>query len=336
MTGDVLVGDRPVGKPGAEVPADAEVRLRGGDSPYVSRGGEKLAGALDAFGLAVRDLVALDVGASTGGFTDCLLERGARRVIALDVGYGQLAWKLRQDSRVVVIERTNARRLTPAMLPEAPELAVVDVSFISLATVLPAIAGMLTPGGTIVALVKPQFEVGRGRVGKGGVVRDPALRAEGKPRGIRLARAFLGPLRWTWTGDDQGIRCSGCRDHLAGAHRRRLPAALRVRRRANRWSRRRSRDRRANLGRSGRRGVATGFHPDGRRGRVPRCAGDAHRPAGPLRVAEEIGHLPPPILVDTRADAPGLQAGICALRGQPEWSSGMPAPGHTATTAEGR
>jgi len=191
MTGDVLVGERPVTKPGAEVAADAEVRLRGGDSPYVSRGGEKLAGALDAFGLAVRDLVALDVGASTGGFTDCLLERGARRVIALDVGYGQLAWKLRQDSRVVVIERTNARRLTPAMLPEAPELAVVDVSFISLATVLPAIAGMLTPGGTIVALVKPQFEVGRGRVGKGGVVRDPALRAEAVAS-VRAAAARLG------------------------------------------------------------------------------------------------------------------------------------------------
>ena len=190
-TGDVLVGERPVTKPGAEVAADAEVRLRGGDSPYVSRGGEKLAGALDAFGLAVRDLVALDVGASTGGFTDCLLERGARRVIALDVGYGQLAWKLRQDSRVVVIERTNARRLTPAMLPEAPELAVVDVSFISLATVLPAIAGVLTPGGTIVALVKPQFEVGRGRVGKGGVVRDPALRAEAVAS-VRAAAARLG------------------------------------------------------------------------------------------------------------------------------------------------
>ena len=190
MTGDVLVGERPVTKPGAEVAADAEVRLRGGDSPYVSRGGEKLAGALDAFGLAVRDLVALDVGASTGGFTDCLLERGARRVIALDVGYGQLAWKLRQDSRVVVIERTNARRLTPAMLPEAPELAVVDVSFISLATVLPAIAGVLTPGGTIVALVKPQFEVGRGRVGKGGVVRDPALRLEAVA-GVRAAAELL-------------------------------------------------------------------------------------------------------------------------------------------------
>src|SRR5947208_2675988 len=117
--------DRPVTKPGAEVPAGAEVRLRAADSPYVSRGGEKLAGALDAFGLEVRDLVALDVGASTGGFTDCLLQRGARRVIALDVGYGQLAWKLRQDARVLVLERTNARALTPTMLPEVPDLAVV-------------------------------------------------------------------------------------------------------------------------------------------------------------------------------------------------------------------
>ena len=191
MAGDVLVGDRPVTKPGAEVLADALVRLRGADSPYVSRGGEKLAGALDAFGLEVRDLVALDVGASTGGFTDCLLQRGARRVIALDVGYGQLAWKLRQDARVVVIERTNARALTPTMLPEAPDLAVVDVSFISLATVLPVVASVVRPGATILALVKPQFEVGRGRVGKGGVVRDPALRAEAVA-GVGAAAERLG------------------------------------------------------------------------------------------------------------------------------------------------
>jgi 23S rRNA (cytidine1920-2'-O)/16S rRNA (cytidine1409-2'-O)-methyltransferase len=191
MAGDVLVGDRPVTKPGAAVPADAEVRLRAADSPYVSRGGEKLAGALDAFDLDVRDLVALDVGASTGGFTDCVLRRGARRVIALDVGYGQLAWKLRQDPRVVVIERTNARGLTPAMVPETPDVAVVDVSFISLATVLPAVAGVVRPGGSIVALVKPQFEVGRGRVGKGGVVRDPALRAEAVA-GVRAAAERLG------------------------------------------------------------------------------------------------------------------------------------------------
>src|SRR5207249_9157845 len=185
MAGDVLVGERPVTKPGAEVAADAEVRLRGADSPYVSRGGEKLAGALDAFGLEVCDLVALDVGASTGGFTDCLLQRGARRVIALDVGYGQLAWKLRQDARVVVIERTNARALTPTMLPEAPDLAVVDVSFISLATVLPVVASVVRPDGSIVALVKPQFEVGRGRVGKGGVVRDPVDQCEAVEKIVR-------------------------------------------------------------------------------------------------------------------------------------------------------
>ena len=201
MAGDVLVGDRPVTKPGAEVPADAEVRLRTADSPYVSRGGEKLAGALDAFGLAVRGLVALDVGASTGGFTDCLLQRGARRVIALDVGYGQLAWKLRQDPRVVVIERTNARHLTPALLPEAPDLAVIDVSFISLATVLPAVAGVLAPRGAIIALVKPQFEVGRGRVGKGGVVRAPALRAEA----VAGVRAVAERLGFTVRGEAESV-----------------------------------------------------------------------------------------------------------------------------------
>ena len=178
MAGAVLVSDRPVTKPGAEVPEDAPVRLRGEDSPYVSRGGEKLAGALDAFAIDVRGLAALDVGASTGGFTDCLLERGARRVVALDVGYGQLAWKLRQDPRVTVLERTNARSLVSDLLPEPPDLAVVDVSFISLRTVLPPVAAVVKPAGQIVALVKPQFEVGRGRVGKGGVVRDPTLRAE--------------------------------------------------------------------------------------------------------------------------------------------------------------
>src|SRR5437016_1819992 len=190
MTGDVLVGDRPITKPGAEVPADAEVRLRAADSPYVSRGGEKLAGALDAFGLEARDLVALDVGASTGGFTDCLLQRGARRVIALDVGYGQLAWKLRQDARVLVLERTNARTLAPSALPEPADVAVVDVSFISLRTVLPAVVAAVRPGGTIVALVKPQFEVGRGRVGKGGGARGRcSMRCFGRSPTGRAAAA---------------------------------------------------------------------------------------------------------------------------------------------------
>jgi 23S rRNA (cytidine1920-2'-O)/16S rRNA (cytidine1409-2'-O)-methyltransferase len=201
MAGAVLVADRPVTKPGAEVAEDADIRLRGPDSPYVSRGGEKLAGALEAFALDVWGTVALDVGASTGGFTDCLLQRGARRVIAVDVGYGQLAWKLRQDPRVVVRERTNARSLEAGMLPEIPDLAVIDVSFISLATVLPAVAAAVKPGGTIVALVKPQFEVGRGRVGKGGVVREPALRAEA----VASARAVAERLGLAVRGEAESV-----------------------------------------------------------------------------------------------------------------------------------
>ena len=177
LAGEVLVGDRLATKPGTMVAADAPLRLRRPPSDYVSRGGEKLAGALDAFGLEVAGQVALDVGASTGGFTDCLLRRGARRVFALDVGYGQLAWTLRQDARVTVLERINARRLEASMLAEAPDLATVDGSFISLALVLPAVAAVLRPAGSVVALVKPQFEAGRRQVGKGGVVRDPAVRA---------------------------------------------------------------------------------------------------------------------------------------------------------------
>ncbi|HLK12214.1 MAG TPA: TlyA family RNA methyltransferase [Candidatus Binatia bacterium] len=191
LAGSVLVDDRPVTKPGAAVPAEARLRLRGAASPYVSRGGEKLAGALDAFALDVAGRVALDVGASTGGFTDCLLRRGARRVLAVDVGYGQLAWALRQDARVTVLERVNARRLAAADLPETPDLATIDVAFISLALVLPAVAGVLAPGAPVVALVKPQFEVGRGEVGKGGVVRDPALRAAAVEK-VRAAAAAAG------------------------------------------------------------------------------------------------------------------------------------------------
>jgi len=191
MAGDVLVGERPVTKPGTEVPADASVRLRGEEAPFVSRGGEKLAGALDAFGVDVGGETALDVGASTGGFTDCLLQRGARRVIAVDVGYGQLAWRLRQDARVVVLERTNARALAPELLPETPGLATVDVSFISLTLVLPPLAAVLAPEATVLPLVKPQFEVGRGGVGKGGVVRDPAARAAAVAR-VRAAAEALG------------------------------------------------------------------------------------------------------------------------------------------------
>ncbi len=177
MAGVVLVDDRPVTKAGTLVADDAPIRVKGAASPYVSRGGDKLAGALDAFGINPGGQIVLDVGASTGGFTDCVLQRGATRVMAVDVGRGQLAWRLRQDARVLLLERTNARALRPADLPVTPTLAVVDVSFISLALVLPPVADVLAPGGTMVALVKPQFEVGRDRVGKGGVVRDDADRA---------------------------------------------------------------------------------------------------------------------------------------------------------------
>jgi 23S rRNA (cytidine1920-2'-O)/16S rRNA (cytidine1409-2'-O)-methyltransferase len=171
MAGDVRVGERPARKPGELVAEDAplEVSER---PPFVSRGGMKLANALDAFGLAVTGRRALDVGASTGGFADCLLQRGAAAVIALDVAYGELHWSLRQDPRVTVIERRNARELEPAELPFAPDLIAVDVSFISLIKVLPAVLRCAAPRFDCLALVKPQFEVGRARVGKGGVVRS--------------------------------------------------------------------------------------------------------------------------------------------------------------------
>ena len=173
LAGEVLVDGLPAAKPGMSVPADACLAVRAG-LPYVSRGGIKLAHALDAFGLDVTGQVALDVGASTGGFTDCLLQRGAARVYAVDVGYGQLDWKLRQDHRVVVLEKTNIRNLED--LPEQPTMAVADASFISLRLVLPAVWRLVAGQADAVVLVKPQFEAGRSQVGKGGVVRDPAIR----------------------------------------------------------------------------------------------------------------------------------------------------------------
>ncbi|HTP65529.1 MAG TPA: TlyA family RNA methyltransferase [Geobacteraceae bacterium] len=178
MAGHVVVGDHVAEKPGQLAPLDAEVRLKGEVLPYVSRGGLKLAKALDEFRIDVSGLVAIDVGASTGGFTDCLLQRGARKVLAVDVGYGQLAWKLRMDERVVNLEKTNIRYLAPESLADVPDLAVIDASFISLAKVLPSVVTLVRPGGSIVALIKPQFEVGRGQVGKGGVVRDTAKHLE--------------------------------------------------------------------------------------------------------------------------------------------------------------
>jgi 23S rRNA (cytidine1920-2'-O)/16S rRNA (cytidine1409-2'-O)-methyltransferase len=172
MAGATRVGGELVDKPGTNVPEDAAISVAA-PPKYVGRGGLKLERALDAFQLDVAGKVAMDVGASTGGFTDCMLQRGAERVYAIDVGYGQLDWKLRSDPRVVVMERTNARYLTS--LPEPVDLATMDVSFISVRLVLPAVGRLLGPGGQIIILVKPQFEAGRGQVGKGGVVRDPAI-----------------------------------------------------------------------------------------------------------------------------------------------------------------
>lgn len=177
LAGKVLVNEHLVDKAGTPVADDAEIRLKGEDIPYVSRGGLKLAKALEYFALTVTGRVAIDVGASTGGFTDCLLQQGAAKVYAVDVGYGQLAWSLRQDPRVVNLERTNIRHLRNDQLAEAPSLAVIDASFISLDKVLPVTLSLLGDGAEVVALIKPQFEVGRGQVGKGGVVRDPEQHA---------------------------------------------------------------------------------------------------------------------------------------------------------------
>jgi len=186
MAGNVLVEDTPVLKAGTPVADDASVRLRGAGHPFVGRGGVKLEGALVRFKIDPSGWVAADIGASTGGFTDCLLRRGAARVYAIDVDTDQLDWRLRSDPRVMPI-RGNARYLERDWVPEPVALAVVDVSFISVSKVLEALPAIILPGGDVVALVKPQFEVGRGRVGKGGVVRDPELQREAVEAVIREA-----------------------------------------------------------------------------------------------------------------------------------------------------
>lgn len=178
MSGVVFVDDKRQDKPGTAVGPDAEVDVRGRDIPWVSRGGLKLAHALGVFDLDVAGATAIDVGASTGGFTDVLLHHGAVRVYAVDVGHGQLDWKLRNDDRVVVLERTNARYLTTAEIPEPVDVVVCDASFIGLRTVLPAALALTKDEALLVALIKPQFEAGRERVGKGGVVKDPAVHRE--------------------------------------------------------------------------------------------------------------------------------------------------------------
>lgn len=178
LAGVVFSGEQRVAKAGDTVREDTPLEVRGQDHPWVSRGGLKLDHALDAFGIDATGAVAIDVGASTGGFTDVLLSRGAARVYAVDVGHGQFAWKLRNDDRVAVLEKTNARHLTAEHIPEPVDMIVCDASFIGLETVLPVPMGFAAPGAHLVALIKPQFEVGREQVGKKGVVRDPALHEE--------------------------------------------------------------------------------------------------------------------------------------------------------------
>ena len=178
MSGEVYVDGQKVDKAGADIPLEAEIEVRGSACPYVSRGGLKLEKALRDFGVKPEGYVCSDSGASTGGFTDCLLQQGAAKVFAIDVGYGQLAWKIRSDPRVVVMERTNIRYVTPEQLGEPLDLSVVDVSFISLKIVLPAIRKLLKPTGQVLCLIKPQFEAGKEKVGKKGVVRDPAVHEE--------------------------------------------------------------------------------------------------------------------------------------------------------------
>lgn len=198
LAGQVVVEGQVVSKAGTAVASDARVELAQPDHPYVGRGGVKLAHALDAFGVAVEGREALDVGASTGGFTDVLLRRGASRVIALDVGHGQLDWRIRNDPRVVVIEGLNARFLSPADIPGPVDLVVIDVSFISLTQVLPRIPAVLGEGADVIALVKPQFEAGRGEVGKKGIVRDPDVHARVIER-VAAAAADVGLLRVNMT-----------------------------------------------------------------------------------------------------------------------------------------
>ena len=196
IAGQVKVGGHVVSKPASPIDPGAEIAIA--ERPkFVGRGGFKLEGALDAFAIDVRGRVCLDAGASTGGFTDCLLQRGAARVHAYDVGTNQLAWKLRNDERVVVRERFNLRRLTPGDLGETVDLAVIDVSFISLRLILPPVIRTLAPGGEVVCLIKPQFELGREKVGKGGIVRDPERHREAVDGIRRFVASHCEEIRWS-------------------------------------------------------------------------------------------------------------------------------------------
>ena len=212
LAGLVFSGEQRVNKAGDTIASDAPLELRGQDHPWVSRGGLKLDHALEELGIDVTGAVGIDVGASTGGFTDVLLTRGAKRVYAVDVGHGQFAWKLRNDDRVVVLEKTNARHLTAEHIPEPVDVIVCDASFIGLQVVLPAAMGLAAPGARLIALIKPQFEVGKADVGKKGVVRDPALHEQVCNRirnwlegSARLAGDRAGRKSDHRTGRQQGI-----------------------------------------------------------------------------------------------------------------------------------
>lgn len=196
MAGKVIVDGTRIDKPGQKVDVEAEIRIKGEDMPFVSRGGLKLAGALTHFGVDVTGKTALDVGVSTGGFTDCLLQNGAVRVYCVDVGYGLIADKLRHDERVVLFERTNFRHFDKSLISEKIDISVIDVSFISLRLILPVLRELLSAGSEVLSLVKPQFEVGKGEVGKGGIVRDPAK----VDRVLGELEAFAVDLGFTFNG----------------------------------------------------------------------------------------------------------------------------------------
>ena len=202
MEGNVLVNGMPVSKAGSMVDAGAPIELKGEEVPYVSRGGLKLEAALHYFGINLKGLIVMDVGSSTGGFTDCMLQRGAMKVYCIDVGYGQLAWSLRNDPRVVLLERTNIRYLEKERIRDMINVATIDVSFISLKNVLPKVREFVKEGGEILALVKPQFEVGKGEVGKGGIVREEekrmgavnSIREFAEELGLRSGGVFQSPV----------------------------------------------------------------------------------------------------------------------------------------------
>jgi len=209
IAGLILADNQKIEKPGIKIEETAEIRVLGDACPYVSRGGLKLEGAIDDFRVDVKGLIVADIGAGTGGFTDCLLKKGAKKVYAIDVGYGQIDWKLRNDKRVIVIERKNARELTPDDIGEEVDMAVMDVSFISILKILPAISNILKKGGDVVTLVKPQFEAGKNEVPRGGVIRNKNVHRKVldnvKAGAQGLGYEYLGETRSPITGKDGNV-----------------------------------------------------------------------------------------------------------------------------------